>query len=126
MSCLLSDIGVNFIALAGYDELVRDPLLCDFSRRIVNIHPAPLPEFGGKGMFGEKVHLKVLESGVKYTGPTVHLVNENYDSGDILSHEPVEVLGDDTPASLAKKVLEAEHLLYTQTVGKISKGEIRI
>ncbi len=126
MSNLLSVIGVNFISLAGYDELIRDPLLSDFSGRIVNIHPAPLPEFGGKGMFGENVHLKIIESGVKYTGPTVHLVDEKYDSGEILSHEPVEVLSHDTPDALAKRILEAEHRLYAQTIGKISRGEIRI
>lgn len=126
ISRLLVNLDVNIVILAGYDELVKKPLLSDFKGRILNIHPAPLPQFGGKGMYGIEVHRKVIESGVKVSGPTIHLIDENYDSGKIIAHEPVPVLDKDTPESLAQRVLAAEHKLYPEILRKISKGEIQL
>ncbi|MBN1149780.1 phosphoribosylglycinamide formyltransferase [candidate division WOR-3 bacterium] len=126
ISRLLLDLGVNIVILAGYDELVKKPLLSDFKGRILNIHPAPLPRFGGKGMYRMEVHKKVLESGVKFSGPTIHVVDENYDSGKIIAHEKVTVVDGDTPESLAERILAVEHNLYPKTLAKISRGEIQL
>ncbi|MBN2363389.1 phosphoribosylglycinamide formyltransferase [candidate division WOR-3 bacterium] len=124
MSQLFNSLKINFVVLAGYDELVKCPLLSDFKGRILNIHPAPLPQFGGKGMYGLEVHRAVIKSKTKISGPTIHIVDEDYDSGRTLAYEPVPVLKDDTPETLAQKVLTVEHRLYPEIVGKISRGEI--
>ena len=107
---------VDVVVLAGYNKLVREPLLRVFSDRILNIHPAPLPGFGGKGMHQEAAHQAVLDSGRKMSGPTVHLVNEEYDKGEILDHRPVPVEPGDTAADLAARVLPAEHDLYWRVI----------
>ena len=83
-----------------------------YRRRIVNIHPALLPGFGGKGMWGHHVHEAVIASGARLSGPTVHLVDEEYDRGMIVAQWPVPVLPADTPDTLAARVLEVEHRLY--------------
>jgi phosphoribosylglycinamide formyltransferase 1 len=107
---------VDVVVLAGYNKLVRDPILKKYSDRIINIHPGPLPRFGGKGMHQEAVHEAVLKSGAKFSGPTVHLVNEEYDKGRILAHVKVPVLPDDTAESLARRVLPHEHALYWKVI----------
>ncbi|MDK9700193.1 MAG: phosphoribosylglycinamide formyltransferase [bacterium] len=117
--------GAEFIALCGYLRLFP-PALCNrFPHRIVNIHPGPLPQFGGNGMWGHHVHEAVLASGVKWSGPTVHYVNEEYDKGAIIDHLPVPVLTDDTPETLAARVLCAEHRLYPLCVAKLLVNLIR-
>ena len=103
---------VDVVVLAGYMRLVPPAVIEAFAGRIVNIHPAPLPRFGGPGMYGMHVHEAVLRSGADKSGPTVHLVSEHYDEGPILAHREVPVLPDDTPETLAARVLEAEHALY--------------
>jgi formyltetrahydrofolate-dependent phosphoribosylglycinamide formyltransferase len=108
----LATHGVRVIFLAGYLKLLPAPLVRAFRGRIINIHPALLPAFGGKGMWGIHVHRAVLESGARLTGPTVHLVDEEYDRGAILAQWPVPVLAGDTPESLGARVLEMEHRLY--------------
>jgi phosphoribosylglycinamide formyltransferase-1 len=103
---------VQVIFLAGYLRLIPGAVCAAFPHRILNIHPALLPAFGGKGMWGAAVHEAVLRAGVRVTGPTVHLVDERYDEGAILAQWPVPVLpGDDVPA-LAARVLAVEHQLY--------------
>jgi len=92
--------------------------------RILNIHPALLPKFGGQGLYGKQVHEAVLKAGEKVTGVTVHVIDESYDTGPILSQAQVPVLEDDTADSLAKRVLMHEHLLYVETLRKISEGAI--
>ncbi len=112
----------QFIALCGYLRLLPGELCREFPNRILNIHPGPLPQFGGKGMWGHHVHDAVLASGCKWSGPTVHYVNEIYDAGDIVAHVPVPVLEGDTAETLGKRVLNVEHRLYpvvvAQTIGK--------
>ena len=107
---------VGFIGLAGYLRLVPAAVVSEFRRRIVNIHPALLPAFGGKGMYGPRVHEAVLESGARVSGPTVHFVDEQYDRGTIVAQWPVPVLREDTPESVAARVLSVEHVLYPRVV----------
>lgn len=112
MLTLLEHHGVRAIFLAGYLKLVPVPVVERYRRRILNIHPALLPSFGGKGMYGMHVHRAVLRSGARVTGATVHFVDEEYDTGSILVQWPVPVRADDTPESLAARVLRVEHLIY--------------
>ena len=114
---------IKFIALAGYLSLLPSNLVRAYRNRIVNIHNALLPKFGGRGMFGHHVHEAVLAAGEKESGPTVHLVDEIYDNGKILDQVNVPVLPDDTPDSLAARVLEQEHMLYPRVLQKLIKGE---
>lgn len=109
---LLEEAGVQAIFLAGYLRLVPPAVVRAFRRRMLNIHPALLPSFGGKGMYGLRIHRAVLEAGARLTGVTVHYVDEEYDSGTILAQWPVPVRPDDTAESLAARVLEVEHVLY--------------
>jgi len=92
----------------------------------VNIHPALLPKYGGKGMYGHHVHEAVLKNKDKESGPTVHLVNEIYDNGKILEQMKVPVLSDDTPDTLAARVLEQEHKLYPRVLDKLIKGKCEL
>ena len=106
----------DLLVLAGYLKLVPAPVVAALRGRIINIHPALLPDFGGPGMYGERVHQAVIASGVRESGPTVHLVDEEYDRGTILAQRRVPVRPDDTPATLAARVLEAEHQLLPKVV----------
>ena len=108
---LLAAHRVDVVVLAGWLKLVDPRLLAAYPDRVVNIHPGPLPRFGGKGMYGEHVHAAVLAAGVSHSGPTVHLVNERYDEGPTLAHVPVPVEPGDTPERLGQRVLRAEHQL---------------
>ncbi len=116
--------GVNLIVLAGYMRKIGPAILERFKGRILNIHPALLPKFGGEGMFGMKVHTAVIKAGEKVSGPTVHLVDEEYDHGKILAHKEVPVLTDDTPETLAERVLKAEHIIFAETLQRIATGEL--
>ncbi len=108
--------GADFIALAGYMKLVPAEVVAAFPHRIVNIHPALLPAFGGKGMYGRRVHEAVIASGAKISGATVHLVDEEYDRGPIVMQRTVIVHDDDTPETLAARVLEVEHVIYPEAL----------
>jgi phosphoribosylglycinamide formyltransferase-1 len=99
-------------------------VLAAFPRRIVNIHPALLPKFGGQGMFGLRVHEAVLAAGERETGVTVHLVNHEYDRGPILDQARVLVRPGDTPETLQARVLEVEHRFYPEVLRRIASGEI--
>jgi phosphoribosylglycinamide formyltransferase-1 len=103
---------VEVVFLAGYLKLLPAEVVAAYRGRVLNIHPALLPAFGGKGMYGIHVHRAVLASGARFSGPTVHLVDEAYDRGTILAQWPVPVLPGDTPEALAARVLEVEHRLY--------------
>ena len=107
---------VDLIVLAGYLKLVPPAVIAAFRDRIINIHPALLPSFGGPGMYGLRVHQAVLASGVKVSGCTVHLVDEEYDRGPILAQSRVPVFPGDTAETLATRVLEAEHRLLPAVV----------
>ena len=108
----LGEFGVKVILLAGYLRLVPPDVVRAFPRRILNIHPALLPSFGGRGMWGHRVHEAVLGSGATLSGPTIHFVDEEYDTGSIFAQWPVPVLPGDTPDTLAARVLQIEHILY--------------
>lgn len=112
----LESARIDLVALAGYLRLVPPDVVRRFQYRVLNIHPALLPGFGGKGMYGARVHQAVLDDGVRVTGATVHMVDERYDEGRIVAQWPVPVLDNDTPATLAKRVLKVEHVLYPAAV----------
>jgi phosphoribosylglycinamide formyltransferase-1 len=107
---------VELVVLAGYIQLVPAGVVTRYRGRILNVHPALLPAFGGKGMYGRRVHEAVLASGARESGATVHLVDEVYDRGPILAQARVAVLPDDTPERLAARVLEVEHRLLPAAV----------
>lgn len=121
---ILKKYKVGLICLAGYMKLIPAEIVETY--KIINIHPALLPKYGGKGMYGMHVHEAVLEAGEEVSGATVHLVNEIYDDGRILAQNEVPVEKDDSPESLQKRVLEIEHQLYPETIAKIAKGEIKL
>ena len=112
----LTGAGADMVVLAGYLKLVPAEVIRAYVGRIVNIHPALLPAFGGAGMFGLRVHRAVLAAGATVTGATVHHVTEEYDRGPIVAQWPVAVREDDTPETLAARVLEAEHELLPAVV----------
>ncbi len=116
----------EYILLAGYMKKIPSALLREFPNRVVNIHPALLPAFGGKGFYGEKVHQSVIERGVKWSGVTVHFVDEIYDHGPIIYQYPVRVLDDDDAGTLAARVLEYEHQAYPKVVRWLSKDWIQL
>jgi len=114
---LLAALGdAQLVVLAGYLKLVPAAVVSRFRGRMINIHPALLPAFGGPGMYGDRVHAAVLASGAKESGATVHLVDEVFDRGEIIAQERVPVSPTDTPDSLAARVLEAEHRLLPRVV----------
>ncbi len=123
---ILTDCGVNFVALAGYLKYLTPRIITKFRNRILNMHPALLPSFGGKGMYGSNVHKAVLERGCKVSGATVHLVDEVYDHGPIIVQQGVPVLGDDTPESLAARVLKVEHKIYSEALQYFAEDRVRI
>jgi formyltetrahydrofolate-dependent phosphoribosylglycinamide formyltransferase len=107
---------IDLLVLAGYLKLVPAGVVAAYRGRIMNTHPSLLPAFGGKGMYGERVHRAVLASGARETGVTIHLVDEAYDQGSILAQARVPVLEDDTVERLAARVIEAEHRLLPAAV----------
>jgi len=114
---------VDFVILAGFLLLIPQNLLQAFTNRIINIHPALLPKHGGKGMYGEHVHKAVKAHGDSETGITIHLVNEEYDKGKVLFQKSVEVLKDDTPASIASKVHRLEYAHYPRVIEQFVMGK---
>lgn len=110
------------IALAGFMWLMPEKVLRHFPDRIINVHPALLPNFGGKGMYGSKVHEAVLASGFRESGITVHFVNEHYDDGKIIFQTRCPVLPDDSPESLAKRIHMLEHWYYPKVVNYLLFG----
>lgn len=120
----LKEFDIGFIVLAGFMIKVPDTLIRKFSDRIINIHPALLPKYGGKGMYGEHVHKAVIEAKEKESGITIHFVNEKYDEGKIIFQVKCEVDKNDTPDSLASKIHELEHYHYPRIIEKIITKEI--
>ncbi len=122
MLAALEGADVDLIALAGYLKLVPPAVVRRYRGRVLNIHPALLPSFGGKGMYGLRVHQAVLASGCTLSGATVHYVNEKYDEGRIVAQWPVPVLTGDTPELLAARVLAVEHMLYPAAVQLVAQS----
>jgi formyltetrahydrofolate-dependent phosphoribosylglycinamide formyltransferase len=112
----LNDYRVDLVVLAGYLKLVPADVVLAFENRMINIHPALLPSFGGQGMYGQRVHKAVLESGATLSGPTIHIVTAEYDRGPIVAQWPVPVLPNDTVDSLQQRVLAVEHKLLPAVV----------
>lgn len=117
---------VDLIALAGYMKKIPTEVLAAFPNRIINIHPALLPAFGGKGLYGEKVHQAVLDYGAKVTGVTIHFVDEEYDQGPIIFQDTVKVLDSDDAHTLARRVLALEHASYWKVIQGIASGAISV
>jgi phosphoribosylglycinamide formyltransferase 1 len=110
---------IDMILLAGYLRKIPDEVVAAYPEKIVNIHPSLLPQFGGAGMYGKRVHEAVIASGENRSGATVHFVNEEYDKGRIIMQNHVPVLPDDTPETLAERVLRCEHRLYPAALEKL-------
>ena len=121
---ILEKWSIDFIVLAGYLNLIPDALIRQFSHKIINIHPALLPSFGGKGMYGDNVHKAVIDAGEKESGITIHEVNEKYDEGKILFQASCPVLKGDTPESLAERIHSLEHQHYPVFLEYWVRGEI--
>ena len=119
---LLAEHGIQVVFLAGYLRLVPRAVTEAYRKRILNVHPALLPAFGGKGMYGRRVHEAVLAAGERVSGPTIHFVDERYDEGTILAQWQVPVFADDTPESLAARVLEVEHRLYPLAAARLCRA----
>ena len=123
---LLHTEKIDLITLAGYLCKIPAPVVESFWGRILNIHPALLPRFGGKGLYGHRVHKAVLEAREAISGATVHFVDEEYDTGPILLQRKVPVLPDDTPDSLAERVLAVEHKIFPEAIELIAQGRVQI
>ncbi len=121
---VLDGHGANLIVLAGYMKLLPAELITRFRSRILNIHPALLPRFGGKGMYGMHVHEAVLMAGESESGATVHSVDEIYDHGVILLQKKVPVFPGESADSLAARVLAVEHELYPEVIRRLASGEL--
>ena len=115
---------VELICLAGYMKLLPGGIVNEYQNRILNIHPALLPQFGGKGFYGMKVHEAVIEAGAAESGVTVHLVDGEYDHGKIIAQKKVKVQLGDTAKTLAKRVLKVEHDLYPKVVKAFCKDRV--
>jgi formyltetrahydrofolate-dependent phosphoribosylglycinamide formyltransferase len=123
---LLEEHDVGLIALAGYLRRVPNDVVRRYAERLINVHPALLPAFGGPGMYGSRVHEAVLAAGATVTGVTVHFVDEEYDRGPIIAQWPVPVLTGDDAATLAARVLRVEHLLYPRVVDAVAGGRVSL
>ncbi len=123
---LLEEAAPDLIVLAGYMKLIAARTVRRWNGRMLNIHPALLPAFGGKGMYGMHVHEAVLESGTRVTGVTVHIVDEEYDRGPIIAQLAVPVLDGDTPEMIQQRVLKREYDIYPRVIQWFSEGRIRI
>lgn len=117
---------VDLICLAGFLRILSPWFVQQFPQRIMNLHPALLPAFGGKGMYGERVHAAVLAHGVKVTGCTVHFVDESPDGGPIILQAAVPVYDDDSPETLADRVRGQEHRLYPEAIRLFAEGRLRV
>ena len=123
---LLEEHRVDLVVLAGYLQLVPAEVTRRYAGRLLNVHPALLPDFGGAGMYGARVHRAVLAAGARATGPTVHFVDDLYDHGPVIARWPVPVRAGDDEHTLAARVLRAEHLLYPRVVQAVAAGDVRL
>jgi phosphoribosylglycinamide formyltransferase-1 len=117
---LLRKFRIDLVVLAGYLKRIPSAVIREYAGRIINIHPALLPAFGGEGMYGERVHEAVIASGARETGVTVHLVDDDYDGGPIIAQWRVPIDASDTPDTLAARVLNVEHVVYPRVVEMVA------
>ncbi|MBU0509301.1 phosphoribosylglycinamide formyltransferase [bacterium] len=125
LNCL-RERNADLVCLAGYLKLIPSAVVQAFQHRMLNIHPALLPAFGGKGMYGMRVHEAVIEYGVRISGATVHLVDDEYDHGPVILQRAVFVRQDDTPDSLSQRVHEIEHDLYVDAVRLFADDRVAV
>ena len=118
--------GAEVVCLTGYMKRLGAAVVSAYRGRILNVHPALLPKFGGRGLYGRAVHEAVLAAGEKESGATVHLVDEEYDHGPVLAQRKVAVTAGDDPDVLSARILRQEHILYAEVLQKIAQGEIRL
>lgn len=123
---VLKDHGIGLAICSGYMKLIGPKTIKAVNRKIVNIHPALLPKYGGKGMYGHHVHEAVKASGDKITGPTIHLVNDVYDDGDIIAQLELPVKESDSAEDIENRVKTAEPDFYVETLSKILRGDITL
>ena len=117
---LLDNVSADLVVLAGYLKHIPENVIREYHGRIINIHPGLLPDFGGPGMYGARVHAAVLASGATSTGLTIHFVDDEYDHGPVIAQWRVRVKIDDTAESLAERVLSAEHIVYPRVVDMVA------
>lgn len=123
---IITSYNIDLIVLAGYMKILTETLVNAFKNKIINIHPALLPKFGGKGMYGKRVHEAVLKSGEKESGCTVHFVIPEVDAGPIILQTKVPILDNDTPETLAKRILTQEHKIIVESIKKVLLEQIVI
>ena len=122
----LADARVDLVVLAGFLRKVPPEVVTAYAGRMINVHPALLPDFGGPGMHGRRVHEAVLATGVPESGASVHFVDEEYDRGPVIARRRVPVEPGDTPETLARRVLEVEHELLPDVVAALGAGRVRL
>lgn len=122
----LEEHSVDFILLAGYMKKLDQEIIKKYRNRILNIHPALIPSFCGEKMYGYNVHKAVIDYGCKVSGVTVHIVDEEYDKGPIVMQKPVEVMDDDTPETLAARILAEEHKIIVEAIKLFEDDKIKI
>jgi phosphoribosylglycinamide formyltransferase 1 len=122
---IIQDNGVDLIVLAGFLKLIPAEIVDEYSSRIINIHPALLPSFGGSGMYGMNVHKAVFESSAKVSGATVHFVDRSFDTGTIIAQKCVDISDVTTPEEIAERVLRIEHYLLPYVIKKLADKKIR-
>lgn len=121
---MLHDQRIDFVVLAGFLWLIPSHIIETFRNRIINIHPALLPAYGGKGMYGDNVHKKVWENGEPETGITIHVVNEHYDEGQVLFQEKTQIQRTDNPTVIASKVHELEYKYFPSVIEQFVLGNV--
>lgn len=122
---ILKTLEIDLIVLAGFLKKIPDEIVDNYKNKIVNIHPALLPSFGGKGMYGMNVHRAVFESSAQISGATVHFVNKVYDDGKIIAQRAVDISGVESPEEIAARVLKIEHKLLPYVVKKFCENKIK-
>ncbi len=123
---ILNSHQTDLVVLAGYLRKIPENVVTAFENRILNIHPALLPAFGGKGMYGMRVHEAVFRSGVHFSGVTVHLVNNEYDAGPIVLQRAVNIADCDSPAAIAERVLAEEHIAFPDALKRLIDNEYTV
>jgi phosphoribosylglycinamide formyltransferase-1 len=122
----LGQANADLVVLSGYLRKLGRRTLTAFANRILNVHPALLPKFGGPGMYGRRVHEAVIASGDAVSGASVHLVDDEYDHGRVIAHVELPVLPGDSPETLETRVMAAEPELFVQTLRRIASGQLRL
>lgn len=123
---VLSKLEIELVVLAGYLKLIPTELIDNFENRIINIHPALLPSFGGKGMYGMNVHRAVFNSSAKVSGASVHLVDKTYDTGKIIAQKCVDISDVKSPEEIAERVLDIEHKILPDVIKAFALNKVKI